>query len=286
MTISRRGALIGASAAAVAAGVPGAVQASQTDPVALLVRQASAYEDWLESMRRAPAPIVDNPLAEAGRTLFAQNCSVCHSTRTYEPLVAQGEREIQLGRQAAFRANPVDSGIISAPNLTHLAARQHFAAGIIELTEENLREWIRDPDDIKKGNRMKDLAVFYNNPALELSDEEVGQLAAYLMTLKPGPEEAVETAGTTEVDPIARGREVFLNNGCSGCHNTSAETKIGPGLAGLSDRSSADMIRESITNPSAVVTAGFDDGVMPGNFGSVISDNDLNALIQYLQTLE
>ncbi|MCH8222443.1 MAG: cytochrome c oxidase subunit II [Chloroflexi bacterium] len=256
------------------------------------------YEDWLDSMRRAPAPIVDNPLAEAGRTLFAQNCSTCHSTRTYEPLRAQGEREVQLGRQTLFRkaVKRDEEGIktregdlvtlISAPNLTHLAARQTFAAGIIELTEENLKKWIRDPDDIKQGNRMKDLAPIYNDPALWLSDEEVDQLAAYLMTLKPGPEEAVETAGTVEVDPIAQGREVFLNNGCSACHSTGADRVVGPGLSGLADKSSTDMIRESITDPGAVVTDGFPDGVMPGNFGSVISDNDLNALIQYLETLK
>ncbi len=241
------------------------------------------YEDWLDSMRRAPAPIVENTLAEAGRTVFAQNCSTCHSPRTNEPLLAQGEREIQLGRQAAFIANPEDSGLISAPNLTHLAARQHFAAGIIELTEENLREWIRDPDDIKKGNRMKKLAVFYNDPARRLSDEEINQLAAYLMTLKPGPEQA---AAVVEADPVEQGREVFLNNGCSGCHSTGADTVFGPGLGGVGARANTDDIRQSITDPGAVVVDGFNDGIMPGNFGSVISDQDLNALIQYLQTLE
>ena len=248
------------------------------------------YEDWLDSMRRAPAPIVDNPLAEAGRIVFAQNCSACHSTRTYEPLLAQTERQTQLGRQAAFRALPTgrtDSGayvgLISAPNLTHLAARQHFAAGIVDLTEENLREWIRDPDDIKQGNRMKRLAPVYNDPNLELSDEEVDQLAAYLMTLKPGDEEA---APVVQLDPIEQGREVFLNNGCSGCHSTGADRVIGPGLSGVSARSNGDMIRESIIDPSAVITEGFEDGIMPENFGSVISESDLSTLIQYLQTIE
>ena len=47
MTISRRDALMGAGAAAVVAGVPGAVQATQTDPVAVLAREARAYEEWL-----------------------------------------------------------------------------------------------------------------------------------------------------------------------------------------------------------------------------------------------
>ncbi len=48
MQISRRDALMGAGAAAVVAGVPGAVQATQTDPVAVLVREARAYEEWLD----------------------------------------------------------------------------------------------------------------------------------------------------------------------------------------------------------------------------------------------
>ena len=46
------------------------------------------------------------------------------------------------------------------------------------------------------------------------------------------------------------------------------------------------MIRQSITDPSAVVTAGFADGVMLDTFGSTIPSGDLDALIQYLQTLE
>ena len=68
MQITRRNAMLGASAAAVTgltvapigmkasgvkaalAGVPGVVKASQTDPVAVLVRKASAYEEWLNSL--------------------------------------------------------------------------------------------------------------------------------------------------------------------------------------------------------------------------------------------
>ncbi len=50
MQISRRDALVGASAAAVVAGVPGAVKASQTDPVAVLAAKAATYEEWLNSL--------------------------------------------------------------------------------------------------------------------------------------------------------------------------------------------------------------------------------------------
>ena len=50
MQISRRNALVSAGAVLVVAGVPGAVHASQTDPVALLVRKSRAYEEWLHTI--------------------------------------------------------------------------------------------------------------------------------------------------------------------------------------------------------------------------------------------
>ncbi len=54
MSISRRGALLGASAAVAVAGVPMAVAAKAAlagdpDPVAALVNKALAYRDWLNS---------------------------------------------------------------------------------------------------------------------------------------------------------------------------------------------------------------------------------------------
>ena len=50
MQITRRDSLVGASAAAVVAGVPMAALGTQTDPLALLVRKAAAYEEWLNSI--------------------------------------------------------------------------------------------------------------------------------------------------------------------------------------------------------------------------------------------
>ncbi len=53
MQITRRRVLTGAGAAAVVAGLPGAVKASQTDPVAVLAAEAAAYEEWLNSLHNA-----------------------------------------------------------------------------------------------------------------------------------------------------------------------------------------------------------------------------------------
>ncbi len=56
MTISRRDALLGAGAAAMVAGVPGAVQA---DPVVALVNKALAYRDQINN---GPADMLDDRL--------------------------------------------------------------------------------------------------------------------------------------------------------------------------------------------------------------------------------
>ena len=66
MTISRRGALIGAGAAAVVASVPGAVQASQADPVAVLVRKSRAYEEWLHTISGTMSDEEFDVLVEVG----------------------------------------------------------------------------------------------------------------------------------------------------------------------------------------------------------------------------
>tara|TARA_B110000196_G_C20841931_1_gene518685 strand:- start:70 stop:585 length:516 start_codon:yes stop_codon:yes gene_type:complete len=171
--------------------------------------------------------------------------------------------------------------------LTHFATRATLGAGLLELNSENLIKWIADPDDVKEGNRMKDLAAPYRNNSL--STDDVRQLAAYLLELKPVSADAVvepagggATGGTAE----ERGEAVFTgSSGCSGCHSTGTETLVGPGLAGLSSRNSDAEIHQSITDPGAVVVKDFPDSVMPQIFGSTLSSDELNDLIVYLKSL-
>jgi cytochrome c oxidase subunit 2 len=60
------------------------------------------------------------------------------------------------------------------PDLTHLASRTTIAAGAAMNTPENLRAWIQDPDHFKPGALM---------PAMQLNDQQVDELVAYLTTL-------------------------------------------------------------------------------------------------------
>ena len=81
------------------------------------------------------------------------------------------------------------------------------------------------------------------------------------------------------------GKSVFTEAGCGGCHtlaDAGTTGGTGPDLdEGLAGKDEA-FIRESIVDPSADVTQGFSDGIMPPNFGDTLQPAELDALVKYL----
>jgi cytochrome c oxidase subunit 2 len=61
------------------------------------------------------------------------------------------------------------------PDLTHLMSRATLASGAMDNTPQNLREWVKSPETFKRGALM---------PAMQLNDQQLDQLTAYLETLK------------------------------------------------------------------------------------------------------
>jgi cytochrome c oxidase subunit II len=102
-------------------------------------------------------------------------------------LEAQG-RELYLdlgdGRLACASCHQVwEDGPRSAgqgPDLTHLMSREEFAGAIHAMTPENLREWLRDPSSMKP---MQYEVNGIGMPNLDLSDDELDALVAYLLSL-------------------------------------------------------------------------------------------------------
>jgi len=96
---------------------------------------------------------------------------------------AQVSESISKGRQifegtACINCHTVTGTVADGrfgPDLTHLMSRETIAAGAAQNTPENLRLWIRQPDAFKPGSKM---------PAMGLSEQDVGAVAAYLETLR------------------------------------------------------------------------------------------------------
>ncbi len=81
------------------------------------------------------------------------------------------------------------------------------------------------------------------------------------------------------------GEELFTSAGCAGCHTlkaAGATAKVGPDLGKLGAAANAKFIRTSIVDPNAEVTKGYQPDIMPQNFGTDLSKEELDALVKYL----
>ena len=79
--------------------------------------------------------------------------------------------------------------IFPGPNLTDLATRGTFAAGLLDLDRENLRRWLRNPNEVKPGNHMAERAQVYQTAdgsidSTKVSEKDVSALIEYLLVLK------------------------------------------------------------------------------------------------------
>lgn len=117
----------------------------------IIVDDAAGFEAWASRERAGAAAPEDAP-ARAGQGVFMNNaCVSCH---TISGTAAQGR---------------------FGPDLTHFGSRLTIGAGILENTPENLARWIDSTQHVKPGNLM---------PEVELTGQQVQQLAAYLSSLR------------------------------------------------------------------------------------------------------
>ena len=95
--------------------------------------------------------------------------------------------------------------------------------------------------------------------------------------------------------PADKGKTVFENAGCLGCHSIDGSAKVGPTLKGvfgsqveLSDGKTVaadeEYLRESIVDPNAKIVKGFQP-IMP-SFKGTLKDEEVAAIIAYLKTLK
>jgi cytochrome c oxidase subunit 2 len=113
------------------------------------VQTPEDFDAWVKNQQQ---PAVQDPAVADGRRLFeSQACISCHVVRGTS---AQGK---------------------FGPDLTHLMSRDTIASGASANTPEGLKLWIKDPDYVKPGSLM---------PAMQLSDDQIDKVVAYLTTLK------------------------------------------------------------------------------------------------------
>ncbi|HSB89129.1 MAG TPA: cytochrome c oxidase subunit II [Anaerolineales bacterium] len=132
--------------------------------VTVIVDTPQDFDAWVEN-QQAPPPQPDGELAQKGHDLITQGiCSNCHILGLEVP-------------DESHQPSPAEAAGVRShvgPNLNHLLSRSMIAGETIELTEANLASWLTQNQVMKPGNDM----------VVNLTDEDVAALMAYLKTLK------------------------------------------------------------------------------------------------------
>lgn len=117
----------------------------------VIAHEPADFDAWVRANRDEPRDAATlTGAAGRGASLFrAKGCASCHAVTGY----AAGD---------------------FGPDLSHLQQREVFAGAMFELNDRNLRRWLRDPPAEKPGSLM---------PNLDLTEEEITDLIAYLNTL-------------------------------------------------------------------------------------------------------
>ncbi|EMK03499.1 cytochrome C oxidase subunit II [Leptospira sp. ZV016] len=99
----------------------------------------------------------------------------------------------------------------------------------------------------------------------------------------------------SKIPPTELGKKLYAEKACAGCHSTDGSRLVGPSYKGLfgSTRefesgpgvtADENYIRKSILQPTAQVVKGYPPA-MPSYQGQ-LSDDEINALIEYIKTLK
>ena len=105
--------------------------------------------------------------------------------------------------------------------------------------------------------------------------------AGATVQLTPTPTPAPTNGGNS-------GKVLFITYACATCHELdsvpqSKGSSDGPMLAGVGAKG-ADYIRESILTPAAEVVEGYEDGLMPQDFSTQLSPDELDTLVSFLSS--
>jgi cytochrome c oxidase subunit 2 len=138
------------------------------------VMEQADFDSWAAAYGPPPT---NTAKAKQGAQIFAANCTLCHT------IDGPDDPALSASRLTGFLTGG-DITPVPAPNLTDLRSRQTLAAGIVNLSETTLREWLHNPEDVKSGNYMSERAVLYQDGPANLSDEEIDALIGYLLDLR------------------------------------------------------------------------------------------------------
>ena len=151
----------------------------------VIVESEADFNQWLDDWN-AGHPLPAPPVAAAG-------VAAPQEAPAEDPNIAQGRTMFTAACSACHGINNNPAGGVAGPNLTLLGRRGIIAAGMLEMSRENLIQWITDPRSVKPGVLMPGVDYPGGTAALTwpafsqfgvTTPEQVGMIADYLLSLR------------------------------------------------------------------------------------------------------
>ena len=185
---------------------------------------------------------------DRGRALFQSKCGTCHA-------LAQAGTSTDIGPDldAAFaqaRADGMDNDTIEGVVQTQIESPR--------VTDEGVANYGRVymPAELVTGQDAEDVATYVASVA------------------------GVPGAKPPQLDPP----ELFAEK-CGICHTLKAagtNSSTGPDLDQALVGKDAAFIQQQIVDPNSAIAQGFSEGIRPVDFGTTLTEKDLQGLVQYL----
>ena len=218
---------------------------------------------------------------EVGADLFETNCSGCHGNKGEGiPGLAPALNEPQFFTKRLDEVGwegTLEDYIVSAVSTGRTVSTRpdlYVGGG-----KPAMPAWSQQFGGPLREDQVRNLATYILNwEATALGDVELAELP----TPTPG----------AEVDPLARGEQIFVSSGCGGCHTIEGVSygEVGPNLTQIgevaatrkADLSAEEYIRESILNTNVYVVDGYQENIMPQNYDQQLNQSDLDDLVTFL----
>ena len=185
---------------------------------------------------------------ERGRALFQTKCGTCHA-------LAQAGTSATVGPDldasfAQARADGMDNDTVEGVVQSQIESPRYI--------EENASDYARVfmPADIVTGQDAEDVATYVASVAGVPGAKPPQLPPPELFTEKCGICHALKAAGTTST--------------------------TGPDLDQALAGKDAKYVEQQIVDPNSEITQGFSEGIMPQDFETTLSEQDLSGLVQYL----
>lgn len=183
-----------------------------------------------------------------GRVLFAESCARCHYLNE-----SGGGTNVGPDLDAAFAA------------ARNVGMDQDTIEGVVESQIANPRTV--NPSDPSY------------MPANLVEGDDARDVAAYVASVAgvPGIEPPISAGGP--------GGQVFTSAGCGTCHTFAAAEStgnVGPNLNDALTGQRPEEILQSIVEPDAKISQGFEGGIMPSDYEASIEPQELDTLVKFL----